>query len=168
MTGSSREFYGTGTNFFWYRYRYFFPGPIFSGTGTGTFFRDLIFPVPVSVLFSGTKFIRYRYRYLFPGPIFSGTGTDTIQKGAKFAGPGIPGSGMSHSDTHIPDLAEVSDTASQFPLYSLSQLHPTTHLKNFQFEGKQIQILEYATKSYKSKSKSKNMLHSPPTSASSM
>ena len=34
MTGSSREFYGTGTNFFRYRYRYFFPGPIFSGTGT--------------------------------------------------------------------------------------------------------------------------------------
>ena len=61
MTGSSREFYGTGTNFFRYRYRYFFPGPIFSGTGTGTFFRDLIFPVPV--LFSGTKFFRYRYRY---------------------------------------------------------------------------------------------------------
>ena len=63
MTGSSREFYGTGTNFFRYRYRYFFPGPIFSGTGTGTFFRDQIFPVPVPVLFSGTNFFRYRYRY---------------------------------------------------------------------------------------------------------
>ena len=97
MTGSSREFYGTGTNFFRYRYRYFFPGPIFSGTGTGTFFWDQIFPVPVPVLFSGTKFFRYRYRYFFPGPIFSGTGTGTIQKGAKFPGPGIPGTGMSHS-----------------------------------------------------------------------
>ena len=83
MTGSSREFYGTGTNFFRYRYRYFFPGPNFSGTGTGTFFRDQIFPVPVPVLFSGTNFFRYRYRYL--------------QKGAKFPGPGIPGTGMSHS-----------------------------------------------------------------------
>ena len=49
--------------------------------------------------------------------------------------------------THIPDMAEVSDTASQFPLYFLSQLHPTTHLKNFLLEGKQIQVLEYATKS---------------------
>ena len=88
MTGSSREFYGTGTNFLRYRYRYFFPGPIFSGTGTGTFFRDLIFPVPVPVLFSGTKFFRYRYRYFFPGPILSGTDTGTIQKGAKFPGPG--------------------------------------------------------------------------------
>ena len=56
MTGSSREFYGTGTNFLRYRYRYFFPGPIFSCTGTGTFFRDQIFSVPV--LFSGTNFFR--------------------------------------------------------------------------------------------------------------
>ena len=70
-------------NFFRYRDRYFFPGPIFSGTGTGTFFRDQIFPVPVPVLFSGTNFFRYRYRYL--------------QKGAKFPGPRIPGTGMSHS-----------------------------------------------------------------------
>ena len=82
MTGSSREFYGTGTNFFRYRYRYFFPGPIFSGTGS----------------FSGTNFFRYRDRYFFPGPNFSGTGT--IQKGAKFPGPGIPGTGMSHSDAY--------------------------------------------------------------------
>ena len=78
MTGSSREFYGTGTNFFRYRYRYFSPGTIFSGTGAGTFFRDQIFSVPVPVLFSGTKFFRYRYRYFFLGPFFSGTGT--IQK----------------------------------------------------------------------------------------
>ena len=89
MTGSSREFYGTGTNFFRYRYRYFFPGPIFFGTGTGTFFRDQIFSVPVPVLFpgpnfsgtgtgtfSGTNF--FRYRYFFPGPIFSGTETGTF------------------------------------------------------------------------------------------
>merc|ERR1712020_41403 len=55
---------------------------IFSGTGTGTFFRDQIFPVPVPVLFSGTNFFRYRDRYFFPGPIFSGTGT-----GIFFPGP---------------------------------------------------------------------------------
>ena len=36
MTGSSREFYGTGTNFFRYRYRYFLPGPNFSGTDLET------------------------------------------------------------------------------------------------------------------------------------
>ena len=60
----------------------------FSDTGTGTFFRDQFFPVPVPVLFSGTKFFRNRYRYFFPGPILSGTDTGTIQKGAKFPGPG--------------------------------------------------------------------------------
>ena len=75
-------------NFFRYRDRYFFPGPIFSGTGTGTFFRDQIFPVPVPVLFFGTNFFRYRYRYFFPGLIFSGTGTGTIQKKGEFPGPG--------------------------------------------------------------------------------
>ena len=48
-------------------FRYFFPGPIFSDTGTGTFFRDQILPVPV---------------------LFSGTGAGTIQKGAKLLGPG--------------------------------------------------------------------------------
>ena len=85
-------------NFFRYRDRYFFPGPIFSGTGTGTFFRDQIFPVPVPVL--------------FPGPIFSGTGT--IQKGAKFPGPGIPGTGMSHSALYI--------------LYLFSSVSPLCHL----------------------------------------
>ena len=65
MTGSSREFYGTGTIFFRYRDRYFFLGSNVSGTGTGTFFRDQIFPVPVPVLFSGTNFFRYRYRYRY-------------------------------------------------------------------------------------------------------
>ena len=45
-------------------------------------YRDQFFPIPVPVLFSGT--------------IFSGTGT--IKKGAKFPGPGNPGTGMSHSD----------------------------------------------------------------------
>ena len=80
MTGSSREFYGTGTNFFRYRYRYFFPGPIFSNTGTGTFFRDQFFPIPVPVLFSGTNFFRYRDRYFFPGPNFPGTGAGLSRK----------------------------------------------------------------------------------------
>ena len=74
---------------------------IFSGTGTGTFFRDQFFPVPgpvlflgskfsvtcfrdqffpilVPVLFSGTNFFRYRNRYFFPGPNFSDTGTGTF------------------------------------------------------------------------------------------
>ena len=32
---------------------------IFSGTGTGTFFRDQFFPVPGPELFSGTKFFQY-------------------------------------------------------------------------------------------------------------
>ena len=63
MTGSSREFYGTGTIFSDTGTGTFSPGPIFSGTGTGTFFRDQIFSVPVPVLFSGTNFFRYRYRY---------------------------------------------------------------------------------------------------------
>ena len=49
---------------------------------------------------TGTNFFRYRYRYFFPGPIFSGTGTGTSQKGAKFPGPGIPETGMSHSGVH--------------------------------------------------------------------
>ena len=52
-------------NFFRYRDRDFFSGPIFSGTGTGTFFRDQFFPVPGPVLFFGTNFFRYRYRYFF-------------------------------------------------------------------------------------------------------
>ena len=39
-----------------------FPGPNFSGTGTGTFFQDQIFLVPV----------------FFPEPIFSDTGTGTF------------------------------------------------------------------------------------------
>ena len=103
MTGSSREFYGTGTNFLRYRYRYFFPGPIFSGTGTGTFFRDQFFPVLGPVLFSGTKFFRYRYRYFFPGPNFSGTGTGTFFRDQFFPVPvpvppkrsKIPGTGNS-------------------------------------------------------------------------
>ena len=79
-----RIFSGTGTGTF-FRDQFFpvlgpvlFPGPIFSGTGTGTFLRDQIFPVPGPVLFSGTKFFRYRYRYFFPGPNFSGTGTGTF------------------------------------------------------------------------------------------
>ena len=51
----------------------------FSGTGTGTFFQDQIFPV--QVLFSGTNFFRYWYRY--------------HPKRSK-----IPGTGMSHSATY--------------------------------------------------------------------
>ena len=44
--------------------------------------------------------------------------------------------------THIPGLTGVSDTVSQFPLYS-PQLHRMTHLRNLQRVRKQIQILEY-------------------------
>ena len=131
MTGSSREFYGTGTNFFWYRDRYFFPGPnfcgtgtgtffgtkffryryryfflglIFSGTGTGTFFRDQFFPVPGPVLFSGTKFFRYRYRYFFPGPNFSGTGTGTFFRDQFFPVP-VP----------VPSKKEQNSRDREFP-----------------------------------------------------
>ena len=67
LLNSSAECDGTQKNF---RYQYFFRTN-FSDTGTGTFFWDQIFPLPVLVLFSG--------------PNFSGTGT--IQRGAKFLGP---------------------------------------------------------------------------------
>ena len=88
-------------NFFRYRDRYFFPGPIFSDTGTGTFFRDQFFPVPVTVLFPGPIFSSTGIGTFFPGPILSGTGTGIIQKGAKFPGQGIPGTGMSHSESEL-------------------------------------------------------------------
>ena len=66
MTGSSPEFYDTGTNFFQYRYQYFFPGPNFSAASIffGTnFFRYY----PKSGKFPGILWYRYRY-------FFSGTG----------------------------------------------------------------------------------------------
>ena len=57
------------TKFFWYRYRYFFLGRKFSGSGT----------------FFGTKFFRYRYQYhpkrsKIPGTGMSHSGTCTFQK----------------------------------------------------------------------------------------
>ena len=104
MTGSSREFYGTGTNFFRYRYQYIFRGPIFSGTGTDTFFRDQIFPIPGPVLFSGTYFFRYRYRYFFPGPNFSGTGTGTFFRDQFFPVP-VP----------VPSKKEQNSRDREFP-----------------------------------------------------
>ena len=52
-------------------------------TGSDTFFRYQIFPIPVPILFSGTNFFRYRFRY--------------HQKNQKFPVPGIPGTGTSHS-----------------------------------------------------------------------
>ena len=45
-------------DFFRYRDRYFFQGPIFFGTGTSTFFQDQFFPVPV--FFPGTGTIQKR------------------------------------------------------------------------------------------------------------
>ena len=57
-----------------------FPVPNFSDTGSETFFRYQIFPIPVPILFYGTKFFRYRYRDFFPVPIFSDTGSDTTKK----------------------------------------------------------------------------------------
>ena len=60
-------------NFFRYRDRYFFPGPNFSGTGTGTFFRDQIFPVPVPVPSKKEQNSRDRE---FPGP-----GCHTLNRG---------------------------------------------------------------------------------------
>ena len=59
----------SGTKFFRYRFRDFFPVPNFSDTGSDTF--------------SGTNFFRYRFRY--------------HQKNEKFPVPGIPGTGTSHS-----------------------------------------------------------------------
>ena len=52
-----------GTKFFQYRFRDLFPVPNFSDTGSGTFFRYQIFPIPVPRLFSGTNFFPYRFRY---------------------------------------------------------------------------------------------------------
>ena len=37
--------------------------PIFSNTGSETFFRYQIFPIPVPRLFPGTKFFRYRFQH---------------------------------------------------------------------------------------------------------
>ena len=64
----------SGTKFFRYRFRDFFPVPNFSDTGSETFFRYQIFPIPVPRLFSGTNFFRYRFRYhqkyeKFPIPV---------------------------------------------------------------------------------------------------
>ena len=71
----------SGTKFFRYRFRDFFPVPNFTDTGSETFFRYLIFPIPVPILCPGTKFFRYWFRYffryqIFPIPVprlFSGT-----------------------------------------------------------------------------------------------
>ena len=78
---SSKTF--SGTKFFRYRFRDFFPVLNFSDTGSDTFFRYQIFPIPVPILFSGTKLFRYRFRY--------------HQKKEKFPIPGIPGTGTSNS-----------------------------------------------------------------------
>ena len=40
-----------------------FFGTKFSDTGSETFFRYQILPIPVPILFFGTKFFRYRFRY---------------------------------------------------------------------------------------------------------
>ena len=81
---SSKTF--SGTKFFRYRFRDFFPVPNFSDTGSDTFLRYQIFPIPVPRLFSGTNFFRYRFRY--------------HQKNEKFPIPGIPGTGTSNSAVH--------------------------------------------------------------------
>ena len=78
---SSKTF--SGTKFFRYRFRDFFPVPNFSDTGSDTLLRYQIFPIPVPRLFSGTNFFRYRFRY--------------HQKNEKFPIPGIPGTGTSNS-----------------------------------------------------------------------
>ena len=86
----------SGTKFFRYRFRYFFPVPNFSDTGSDTFFRYQIFPIPVPRLFSGTNFFRYRFRY--------------HQKNEKFPVPGIPGTGTSHSARKGPECKKCSLT----------------------------------------------------------
>merc|ERR1719400_676103 len=77
---------------------------IFSGTGTGTFFRDQFFPVPGPVLFSGTKCFRYRDRYSFPGPNFSGTGPGTFFRDQIFPVP-VP----------VPSKKEQNSRDREFP-----------------------------------------------------
>ena len=53
-------------NFFWYRFRDFFPVPNFSDTGSETFFQYQYFPIPVPIppkkwKIPGTGNSRYRY-----------------------------------------------------------------------------------------------------------
>jgi len=73
----------SGTKFFRYRFCNFFPVLNSSDTGSKTFFRYQIFPIPVPRLFSGTNFFWYRFRH--------------HQKYEKFPIPGIPGTGTSNS-----------------------------------------------------------------------
>ena len=58
---------------FFFRNRYLFLVPNFSGTGSDNYFRGQIFPVPVTVLIFSTNIFRYRFRHLFLVPNFSGT-----------------------------------------------------------------------------------------------
>ena len=58
--------FSSGTNFFRYRFRDFFPVPNLSDTGSKIFFRYQIFPIPV--------------RRLFLVPIFYDTGSDSTNK----------------------------------------------------------------------------------------
>ena len=52
----------------------------FSGTGTGTFFKDQFFSVPVPVLFSRTNFFRYQYFFPVPVPSKKGRIPGTVTK----------------------------------------------------------------------------------------
>ena len=60
----------SGTKFFQYRFRDFFPVPNFSETDSETFFRYQIFSIPIPRLFSVPNFFRYRFRDFFRYQIF--------------------------------------------------------------------------------------------------
>ena len=99
LLNSSAECDGTQKIF---RYQYFFRTN-FSGTGTGTFFWDQIFPLPVLVLFSG--------------PNFSGTGTSSFFRDQFFPVlpkmRNIPG----NSPVPVPNSREFSGTGIKFYRY---------------------------------------------------
>ena len=60
----------SGIKFFRYRFRDFFPVPNFSDTGSETFYRYQIWPIPVPRLFSGTNLFRYYQKNeKFPVPV---------------------------------------------------------------------------------------------------
>ena len=55
----------SGTKFFRYRFRDFFPVPNFTDTGSETFFRYQFFPIPVPIPPEKINNSPYQYRYLY-------------------------------------------------------------------------------------------------------
>ena len=89
----------------------------FSGTGSGTYFRNRIifrywflslfsvqkFLVPIPVFIFGTKFSQYRFQFLFSVPTFPVPVSVPPKKKQK-----IPWNGMSHSDRHSVEWYVIS------------------------------------------------------------